>query len=322
MKIKKFLILALIGHITTFTHAQTWPDKPVKLIAPSTAGGPPDVYARALADHMSKVFGQPFVVENIPAGGGMIAAQQIMRATSDGHTLLVNTAGMMTITPNANPRAQYKAGDFTQICQGVDAALVLATNSQLGPKDYQQLVQWVKSQKTPPTYSSYSPGSPAHFLGYQFAESLSVDMTHIPYKSSPPQITDMIGGVAPLGFVQIATASPHLKAGKLIAHATTGEKRSPNLPDIPTVTELGLPQLTTSVWFGLSAPKGIPSTVVQRLTAAHQQMLNSPEFKTRMAASGLNPTQDVCGLAFQEKMTRESDRWARIVKATGFSALE
>ena len=112
MKIHQFLIMSLMGVSAALAHAQSWPEKPVKLIAPSTAGGPPDVYARALADHMSKVFGQPFVVENIPAGGGMIAAQQIMRATPDGYTLLVNTAGMMTITPNAHPRAQYKAGDF------------------------------------------------------------------------------------------------------------------------------------------------------------------------------------------------------------------
>lgn len=322
MKIHKFLILTLIGYITVASHAQSWPEKPIKLIAPSTAGGPPDVYARALADHMSKVFGQPFVVENVPAGGGMIAAQQIMRAGADGYTLLVNTAGMMTITPNANPRAQYKPSDFTQICQGVDAALVLASNAQMGPKDYRQLVQWIRLQKTPATYSSYSPGSPAHFLGYQFSESLNVDMTHIPYKSSPPQITDMIGGVSPLGFVQVATAAPHIKSGKLIAHATTGEKRSPSLPDIPTVSELGLSQLTTSVWFGLSAPKGIPAAIAQRLTVAHQQMLDSSDFKNRMTASGLNPTPDVCGSTYLEKMNRESDRWARIVKATGFSAVE
>lgn len=322
MNIRKISVLTLLCLSAALAHSQTWPEKAIKLLAPSTAGGPPDVYARALADHLSKSFGQPVIVENIPAGGGMIAAQQIMRAPADGYTLLVNTAGMMTITPNANPRAQYKGSDFTQICQGVDAALVLATNQQLGPKDYRQLVQWLKVQKTPPTYSSYSPGSPAHFLGHQLSEALDVDMTHIPYKSSPPQITDMIGGVAPLGFVQIATASPHIKSGKLTAHATTGEKRSALLPDVPTLAEVGLPQLTSSVWFGLSAPKGIPAAVAQRLTAAHQQMVATPEFKTRMAASGLNPTPDICGSGFQEKMTRESERWARIVKATGFSALE
>lgn len=322
MNIRNLSALTMLGLSAAITQAQAWPEKPIKLLAPSTAGGPPDVYARALADHMARALGQPVIVENIPAGGGMIAAQQIMRAPADGYTLLVNTAGMMTITPNANPRAQYKVSDFAQICQGVDAALVLATNQQLGPKDYRQLTQWLKAQKTPPTYSSYSPGSPAHFLGYQLSESLDIDMTHIPYKSSPPQITDMIGGAAPLGFGQIATTVPHIKAGKLIAHATTGDKRSPLLPDVPTVSEVGLPQLTTSVWFGLSAPKGTPAAIVQRLTTTHQQMLASQDFKVRMAASGLNPTPHVCGTSFQEKMNRETDRWARIVKATGFSAVE
>lgn len=322
MNILKNSLLALIGLSAVIAQAQVWPEKPIKLLAPSTPGGPPDVYARALADHMAKALGQPVVVENVPAGGGMIAAQQIMRAPADGYTLLVNTAGMMTITPSANPRAQYKGSDFTQICQGVDAALVLATHQPLGPKDYRQLVLWIKAQKVPPTYSSYSPGSPAHFLGYQLSESLEVDMTHIPYKSSPPQITDMMGGVAPLGFVQIATAAPHIKAGKLIAHATTGEKRSAMLPDVPTVSEVGLPQLTTSVWFGLAAPKGVSEAIAQRLTTAHQHMVSTPEFKARMATSGLNPTPDVCGKNFLEKMNRESERWARVVKVTGFSALE
>lgn len=316
------LLAAVTATAPTLSHAQAWPDRSIKLIAPSTPGGPPDVYARALADHMTKALGQPVVVENVPAGGGMIAAQQIMRAASDGYTLLVTTAGMMTITPNANPRAQYRAGDFTQICQGVEAALVLAAHPQLGPRNYPELAQWIRTQKTPPTYSSYSPGSPAHFLGFQLSEALGVDMTHVPYKSSPPQITDMIGGVAPLGFAQIATASPHIRAGKLVAYATTGESRSPQLPDVPTVAQVGLPQLTASVWFGLAGPRNLPPAIAQRLTAVHQQMTATPEFKSRMAASGMTATPDVCGAAVLTKMNQETERWARIVKATGFSALE
>lgn len=312
----------LLACVALGAQAQTWPDKVIKLIAPSTAGGPPDTYARALADHLAKALGQPVVVENLPAGGGMIAAQQVMRAPADGYTLLVNTAGMMTITPNANPRAQYKGSDFTPLCQGVDAALVLAANPQLGPRSFVQLTTWLKAQKVAPSYSSYSPGSPAHFLGYQFAESQGVDMVHVPYKSSPPQITDMIGGVAPLGFVQIASAAPHIKAGKLLAFATTGDKRAPPLPDVPTMAELGLPQLSTSVWFGLAGPKNLPPAIAERLTAAHQQMLATPEFRTRMAAAGLNASPEICGAAFLAKMNQESERWARIVKATGFSAVE
>lgn len=319
IRILPVVVLALAA---TGAQAQAWPNKVIKLIAPSTPGGPPDAYARALADHMTKALGQPVVVENVPAAGGMIAAQQILRAPADGYTLLVNTAGMMTITPHANPRARYRAEDFTPICQGVDAALVLAAHPQLGAKNFTQLVQWLKAQTVPPTYSSYSPGSPAHFLGYQLSESLNVEMAHVPYKSSPPQITDMIGGVAPLGFVQIATAAPQIHAGKLVAYATTGEQRSPQLPELPTVTEVGLPQLTTSVWFGLSGPKNLPPAIVQRLSAVHQQMTAAPEFKARMATAGLNATPGVCGAQFLAKMNQETERWGRIVKATGFSVAE
>lgn len=320
---RPFTRLALLGLLPlclSAAHAQAWPDKAIKLLAPSTAGGPPDVYARALADHLSKTLGQPVVVENVPAVGGMIAAQQIQRAAADGYTLLVNTAGMMTITPSANPKARYQGADFTQICQGVEAALVLAANPQLGPKTWPQLSQWLKAEKTPPTYSSYSPGSPAHFLGYQLSEALKVDMTHIPYKSSPQQITDMIGNVTPLGFVQIATASPHIKAGKLVAFATTGTQRSPQLPDVPTVGEIGLPQLATTVWFGLSGPKGLPAPIVQRLTEAHQQFAASADAQARMVTAGLTLTPGICGDRFLKNMEAESVRWGRVIKASGFVA--
>lgn len=317
---KTALLLGALVLATPWAQAQAWPDKPIKLLAPSTAGGPPDVYARALADHLGKALGQPVVVENVPAVGGMIAAQQILRAPADGYTLLVNTAGMMTITPNANAKAKYKGSDFTQVCQGVEAGLVLATHPGIAAKDFAGLSQWIRAQKAPPTYSSYSPGSPAHFLGYMLGEALKVDMTHIPYKSSPQQITDMIGGVAPLGFVQIATASPHVKAGKLVAYATTGDQRSPQLPDVPTVAEVGLPQLATTVWFGLSGPKNLPAPIVQRLTEAHQQLAASPEFQARMGAAGLSVSRGICGEKFLAKMDQESVRWARVVKATGFVA--
>jgi len=311
---------ALLALLACGAQAQAWPDKPIKLVTPSTPGGPPDVYGRALADQLARELGQAVIVENMPAVGGMIAAQSMARVPADGHTLMVGTAGAMTITPNANPKAQYKPADFTPICQGVEAALVLASHPSLGTRTFNELSQWMKAQKAPPTYSSYAPGSPAHFLGHQLGEALKLDLVHVPYKSSPAQITDMIGGVAPLGFVQIATASPHVKAGKLTAYATTGAQRSPQLPDVPTVAELGLPQLETTVWFGLTGPKGLPPAVVKRLTEAHQKIVASPEFKTRMAVAGLSPSVGLCGDGFLKKMNDETARWGRIVKATGFVA--
>ncbi|HEY8357294.1 MAG TPA: tripartite tricarboxylate transporter substrate binding protein [Ramlibacter sp.] len=316
------IVFGLLALASGWTQAQAWPSKPIKLLAPSTPGGPPDVYARALADNLAKALGQPVVVENVPAAGGMIIAQQMLRAQPDGYTLLVNTAGMMTITPNANPLAKYKGDDFAQICQGVEAGLVLAAHPQLGPKNIGELQQWIKAQKVPPTYSSYSAGSPAHFLGYQLSEALKAEMTHVPYKSTPQQVTDMLGGVAPLGFVQLANATPHIKAGKLVAYVTTGARRSPQLPDVPTVAEAGLPQLTTTVWFGLSGPKALPPAIVQRLTAVHEQVTASPEFQARMATAGLTVSQGVCGEAFLKKMNVETERWGRVVKATGFVATD
>ena len=147
-----------------------------------------------------------------------------------------------------------------------------------------------------------------------------MEMTHVPYRSSTQQVTDMLAGVAPLGFVLISTASPHIKAGKLVPYAVTGDQRSTQLPNVPTVAEVGLSQLTTTVWFGLAAPKDTPPAIVQRLTHAHDQLTASTEFKARMAAAGLEPSQGTCGDKFLEKMNQETERWGRIVKATGFVA--
>jgi len=317
----KFICFIITLFLTSlFSYAETWPTKAVKIIAPSTPGGPPDVYARALADSFTKALGQPFIVENMPAAGGMIAAQAMSKIPSDGYELLVNTAGMMTITPSANPNAKYLPTDFTQICQGVSASLVLAVHPSLNVKNFSELVKWLKDQKLRPTYSSYSMGSPAHLLGFELSDLLGVDMIHVPYKSTPQQLSDMLSGVAPLGFVQISTATPSIKAGKIIPLATTSEVRSTDFPSVPTVSEIGYPQLLTTVWFGLSAPKNLPSSITKRLTDLHQQVTNSKEFESRMANSGLLATKDICGDAFTNKMQKELLQWTKVIKAAGFVA--
>jgi tripartite-type tricarboxylate transporter receptor subunit TctC len=315
----KFFFLVLIFN-SSLVYSQNWPTKPVKIIAPSTPGGPPDVYARALADIFTKTLGQPFIVDNMPAAGGMIAAQSILKATNDGYALLVNTAGMMTITPSANISAKYFPADFTQICQGVSASLVLAVHPILNIKNFAELVKWLKDQKVRPTYSSYSIGSPAHLLGYELSQLLGVEMIHVPYKSTPQQLTDMLSAVSPLGFVQIATASPSIKAGKIIPLATTSESRSIDFPNVPSISEVGYPQLVTTVWFGLSGPKNLSPLITKKLIDLHQQMTNSSEFESRMLNSGMVVTKNICGDIFTSKMQRELDNWSKVIGAAGFVA--
>lgn len=311
-----FTLLASTQHV----HASTWPSKSIKLVTPGTPGGPPDAYARALADHLAQALKQPVVVENAPAIGGMVAAQALLRTPADGYTLFVSTAGVMAITPAANPLAKYVPNDFTHICQGVDTSFVLASHPSVPAKDLSSLKQWLKEHKQPATYSSFGPGTPAHFLGYQFSEAIGVDMTHVPYRSSPLQITDMLGGTSPFGFVQIATSSPHIKAEKLKAYATTGPTRAPELPEVPTVKELGLPELETTVWFGLAAPKNLPQDIRQKLEQVHEQILQQDSFKQRMQTALLNPTPGVCGEQFVNKMNHELQRWQGVVQKTGFIA--
>lgn len=317
------LLLGLVAGVATAAgaHAESsdWPTQPITLLAPSAAGAPPDLYARALSEHLAQSLGQPVIVENVPAGGGLIAVQRLQRS-NDGHTLLVNTAGMMTITPTANPLAEYTANDFAQICQGVEASLVLATHPSIPATNYEELAEWIRAQDPAPSYSSYSAGSPPHFLGYQLGETLGVDMLHVPYRSSPQQVTDMLGGMAPLGFVLVSTAGPHIESGKITPHAVTSPNPVPQFPDIPTVEDVGAPELTATVWFGLAAPEGTPPAILEKLTELHQELTRSPEFEKQMASAGLVPSLDTCGDEFLEKMNQETERWGEIVEATGFVA--
>jgi len=198
--------------------------------------------------------------------------------------------------------------------------LVLAAHPSLGIKNFSELTKWLKNQKVQPTNSTYSMGSPAHLLGFKMSELLGVDMVHVPYKSTTHQLTDMVAGVAPLGFVQLATASPNVKAGKLIALAVTSESRSADLPQVPTLSELGYPQMQTTVWFGLSGSKNLSPVIVKRLIELHQQMSVSPEFEARMSNAGLVVTKNICGDVFTKKIMSETESWAKVIKAAGFVA--
>ena len=302
-------------------HAQSWPSKPVTLLVGVPAGGALDPFARVLADQLAKVTGGTFVVENKPGANGNLSAEAALKAPTDGHTLWIGTQSMMTINPAAFSQLRWKPSDFTPVLKGVEAPLVLVTNPSVPAKNFADLTKWIQNPANRASYASFSPGTPSHFLGYQLNERLKAEMVHVAYKGSAPQVTDIIGGQVALGFTQLASAVPHIKAGKLNAIVVTGPKRSRYLPDVPTLAEVGLKDLGTTIWFGLFAPASTPPAVLAAIRAAAAKANADAGYRAKLEALNFD-LPDVTIPAFEAEITADTARWAALVKATGFKAAD
>jgi tripartite-type tricarboxylate transporter receptor subunit TctC len=301
--------------------AAQWPEKTVTLVVPTVAGSAPDTYARALAEQMGRTTGVTFIVDNKPAASGNVGAEAVVRAAPDGYTLLVGTQALNTINPTTFSQLRWKPENLTPLVKGVEAPLVLVAHPSVPARDFAELVPWLQSQRGKLAYASFSAGTPSHFLGYMLNDRLKAEMVHVPYKGSAPQINDLLGGQVKLGFTQLATSEPHIRAGKLKAFAVTSTKRVRSLSQVPTAAELGYPELTSSVWFGLfvssATPKPIQDLILKAAVTAHADA----GLRGKLEAIGFEMA-DESGPAFAKDIETETARWAGVVKATGFRALE
>lgn len=301
--------------------AQSWPTKPVTLVVGVPPGGALDPFARALADQLARTTGGTFVVDNKAGANGNLSAEAVLRAPADGHTLWIGTQSMVAINPSAFSQLRWKPSDFKPILKGVEAPLVLVTHPSVPARNFAELASWIQNPANKAAYASFSPGTPSHFLGYQLSERLKADMVHVPYKGSGPQVTDLLGGQVPLGFTQLAGAVPHINAGKLRAIAVTGPKRSRFLPQVPTLAELGHEDMGTTIWFGLFAPASTPPAVLDAIRAAALKAHADGAYRSRLEALSFD-VPDATAADFEKTIARESERWAGLVKATGFKASE
>lgn len=307
---------------STAVAAQSWPTKIVTVMVPTVAGSAPDSYARVLVEVMSKITGGTFIVENKPVAAGNQAAESTVRAAADGHTLLLGTQALMTINPTTYPQAKWQPKDFVGIVKGVEAPLVLVTHPSVPAKSFAELRPWLEKERGKIAYASFSGGTPSHFLGHQLSEKLKAEMFHVPYKGSAPQINDLLGGQVPIGFTQLATSAPHIQGGKLTPLAQTGAKRSRLLPQVPTLAELGMPDLTSTVWFGLLAPTATPKPTLDAIRAAAIKAHQDPSLRSRLESQGFDMADSQQGVAFDKAIADETSRWAGVVKATGFKAVD
>jgi len=310
----------LFAALTATTQAQTFPSKPIRLICPFPPGGAVDIASRAIAAEMSKTLGQQVTVENRPGAGGNIGGAEVARAAPDGYTMLMTTSGIQAINPVLYPKMQYDPNkDLAPVSVLVSLANVLVVNPAVKANSVAELVALAKSQPGKMTFASSGSGTSIHMSAELFKQLTKIDIVHVPYKGSAPALTDLIGGQVNLMFDNIPSALPHIKAGRLHALATTGARRDPTLPDLPTVAEAGVKGYESGVWFGLAVPAGTPKEIVAKLADEAVKATKSPDYVKRMTEVGYvivgaGPDQ-------MAEMTRaEIARWGPVVKSSGATA--
>ncbi|NRF70545.1 tripartite tricarboxylate transporter substrate binding protein [Aquincola sp. S2] len=313
--IKLLSVLLASAAMLPTVHAQTYPDKSVRLIVPWPAGGAADAVGRAVAASLTAEFGKTVFVENLAGAGGNIGTQQFIRSAPDGHTLLLATSS----TNAANPHLYKKTGfdpvkDFTPVASlaVIPSVLVVpAASSFKSPKD---VIAAAKAAPGKLAYGSGGVGNSAHLAGELFKSVARIDVTHVPYKGSGPALTDVMGGQLELMFD--TGAFPHIKGGKIRALAVAADKRSPLIPDVPTFDELGIKGMIMNAWYGVAAPAGTPQAVVTKVNAAVNQALKSGDLGKRLADIGAevragSPDE------FSRFWRAELARYEGLVKLTG-----
>ena len=291
----------------------------IHLIVGTPAGGAIDAYTRVVGDRMSALLKRPVIVENKIGAGGNISARGVVEAPADGTQIWIGTMAMTEINPSVHKNPGWKINDFIPLIKGVEAPLVFATNPSVPAKTLAEFVAWAKTQSGKLTYSSYTAGSPSHFLGEQMNRRFGLDMTHVSYRGSGPQANDLLAGHALLGFTQVQSVIEFVKAGKINAIATTGKHRASDLPDVPTFAELGYPEFTATIWFGMLVKAGTPPAILDPLMAAIIAAHTDPEVKSKLEAQGFE-VSGMTGGPFADEITAGNKRWAELVKVTGFSA--
>lgn len=299
--------------------AQSWPTKQIALAVGSAPGSAPDVYARAIAEPMSRLIGQPVIVENRTGANGNIAAEWVARAPADGYALWVPAQSQMEINPSAYSDLRWKPADFIGVIKGVEAPVVLVSHPSVPARTLSELVAWVKANPAKVSFASFSPGTISHFLGHQMNERFSLDMTHITFKGSGPQVQSLLGGHVQLGFSQIQTGLPHVLGGKLIGLAVTSPTRWRQLPAVPTFAELGYADFTASTWFGLVVRAGTPFDILTKIADAARSAHADPVVRARLEQMGFDVSAQ-SGAEFAASLRAGENRWANVVKATGFRA--
>ena len=310
---RKTIMALLAGLVVTGAHA-AYPDKPVTIIVPFPPGGSTDMVARIMTPKMSEKLGQPVVVENKPGATGAIGATQVKRSAPDGYTLLCASIGMWAANPFLQKNLAYDpAKDFDLLTVAVKSPNVLVTHPSVPAKDVKELVAYLKQKPNKVTFPSSGAGSSDHLTAALFWMSTGTTGIHVPYKGGGPAIADLVAGHAEVSFQNLNNVIGHIKAGKLKALAVTSEKRAALLPDVPTMVELGYPDVVVTSWQALGAPKGLPADVRKTIHDAMMAALKDPETAKKLTDPGFDVTA-TSPEDFAKFLKSELDKWKTVIE--------
>ncbi len=308
--------LASLGLCLTLpAFAQTYPRQTIKIVAPFPPGGAADLLARALAQKMGESLNQSVIVENRAGVAGSVGAAVVAHAAGDGYTLGLGTLSTLVLNPTMSRAPLYDPRkDFIPVAMLTELPILMATPADLPAKDFAGLVEYARKNPDHMNYSSNGVGSIGHILGEVMKRKFGFQATHVPYGGDVPIINALMGQQVQLGLLAIPAAAEFVKTGRIKAPAITGAKRSPIIPDAPTVAELGYPDLTASTWFSIVAPAGVPADVVALLNREVNKALATPEVMGVFKGAGLDPAPMELA-AFQAFVLAEQEKWGKEIKA-------
>jgi tripartite-type tricarboxylate transporter receptor subunit TctC len=300
-------------------HAQDYPTRPVKIIVPFGAGGPADVYARVLAQHLGEALKQPFVVENRPGAGSIIGTDAVAKSDPDGYTLLL-MSNTHTVNETLKQDKPFKLmTDFAAVAPINYSDLMMVIHPSVPAKDLKEFIALAKSKPGQLNYGSSGPGTPYHMAGELFKAMTGTDIVHVPHKASGEMRNSVIGGHVHMVFDAVTTMTTNAKAGQVKALGTTGTKRSDLTPDVPTVAETGVPGYEATIWLGVMAPAKTPQAVIDKLNAEITKVVNRPDVRASWAKQGAVPMA-MSPKEFDAYLRKDIDKWADVVKKTGAKA--
>ncbi|GKS86417.1 tripartite tricarboxylate transporter substrate binding protein [Acidovorax sp. SUPP1855] len=299
--------------------AQAFPNKPITIIVPFAAGGTTDILARVIGQGLSAELGQSVVVDNRAGAGGNIGGQMAARAPADGYTLFMGTVGTHAINAALYKKMPFDpVKDFAPLTRVANVPNLLVANPNQPYKTVQELIAYAKANPGKVNFGSSGSGSSIHLSGELFKSMAKVDMQHVPYKGSAPAVTDLLGNQIGIMFDNMPSAIQHVRSGKLRPIAVTTAKRSPELPDVPTIAEAGVSGYEATSWFGMFAPAGTPAPIVAQLNKALVKVLSQPETKKKLADQGAEPVSETPE-QFAAFIQAESAKWGKVVKESGAS---
>ena len=312
MPTRRIVLAAALAGLASTAHA-AWPEKPIRIVVTFAAGGASDIVARVISEPLAKSLGQAVIVDNKPGAGGTLGGLEVARAAPDGYTLMLSNSTPLSIGPYTVAKLPYDPiKQFTHVAMLGVAPVAIMANPKTGPASLKDLPRAAAA----PGYSfgSGGPGSIGHVVGEMAKAAMKIDMTHVPYRGGAPMTTDLVSGIIPLGIDVITAYVPMMRSGQIKGLAVTSRQRSPLAPDVPTVGELGLPQLLAENYFGVSAPAGLPADVRGRLASALAEVAARPEIVKRFEELGITPLK-MSSAEFADFVAKQIHDWAPAIKA-------